>query len=436
LSNSGFSKRRWPTRVIAATALVVVVTAGIAVSVIVGGASRVSEPRHTRVAARAPSAPSRQRTSNATEVRSALAAALTFVPHPGATAVAPDSPIVVKAGVGHLAAVHVTSSSGLAVAGGLTASADQWHSSGSLAYGATYHVTATVSGGPQVQAQSTATFQTLTPPASVTASVFPSAGLAVGVAQPVVFRFSQGITTDAARSSLLMHLSVTESRSVIGGWHWFSDHELHFRPKAFWPTGEHITVDWNLTGWNAGGGAWGAGSGTIPFTIGHARVSYANLATHLMTVTDNGRTIATFPISGGKAADPTMAGVHIVLDRQSVVHMVSSTNGIPVNSPDGYDELVYEDVHISDTGEYVHAAPWSVASQGHMNVSHGCINLSPQNAKDFFSFSRVGDVVVVTGSPRPPVVGDHGVMDWDTGWSAFTPGNVIVQPPISLPSLY
>ena len=45
--------------------------------------------------------------------------------------------------------------------------------------------------------------------------------------------------------------------------------------------------------------------------------------------------------------------------------MNSATNGVPVNSPDGYDELVYSDVHISDSGEYVHAAPWSVGSQGH-----------------------------------------------------------------------
>ena len=137
------------------------------------------------------------------------------------------------------------------------------------------------------------------------------------------------------------------------------------------------------------------------FGIGDARVSVANLATHQMTVTLNGRTIATYPISGGKPTDPTMGGVHIVLDRQSVVRMNSATNGVPVNSPDGYDELVYNDVHISDTGEYVHAAPWSVTSQGHMNVSHGCINLSPANAAAFFAFSRVGDVVIVTGSPRP-----------------------------------
>jgi hypothetical protein len=101
--------------------------------------------------------------------------------------------------------------------------------------------------------------------------------------------------------------------------------------------------------------------------------------------------------------------------------MISSTNGIPVNSPGGYDELVYNDVHISDSGEYVHAAPWSVASQGNTNVSHGCINLSNENALAFFNFSRVGDIVQVVGGPRPPELGDHGVMDWDTDWSQWTP---------------
>jgi len=148
-----------------------------------------------------------------------------------------------------------------------------------------------------------------------------------------------------------------------------------------------------------------------------------------MTVTVAGQAIAVFPISGGKPKDPTMNGAHIVLDREHVVHMVSSTVGIPVNSPDGYDELVYDDVHISDSGEYVHAAPWSVASQGVTNVSHGCVNLSPADAHTFFLFSRVGDVVLIQGSPRPPELGDHGVMDWDTGWTSFTPATVIAAGP-------
>ena len=35
-------------------------------------------------------------------------------------------------------------------------------------------------------------------------------------------------------------------------------------------------------------------------------------------------------------------------------------------------------------GEFIHAAPWSVADQGKRNVSHGCVNLSPENAECLF----------------------------------------------------
>jgi lipoprotein-anchoring transpeptidase ErfK/SrfK len=272
----------------------------------------------------------------------------------------------------------------------------------------------------------------LTPETSVTASVFPSEGLSVGIGQPIVFRFDHFISSRSARAALVSHLDITESHPVLGGWRWFNDGELHFRPQGYWPAHERVTAAWDLRGWNAGDGRWGDGHGAVHFEVGDAHVSFADLATHRMTVTDNGRVIATYPISAGKAADPTMNGIHIVLDRESVVHMVSSTNGVPVSSPDGYDELVYSDVHISDSGEYVHAAPWSVNSQGLANVSHGCINLSPDNALAFFAFSRVGDVVLVGGGPRPPAFGDHGVMDWDTEWGDFAPANAILSVPASL----
>ncbi|MGO9872883.1 MAG: Ig-like domain-containing protein [Acidimicrobiia bacterium] len=355
----------------------------------------------------------------ATELRAELAASVSFAPTPGATSVAPDSPIVVTARMGRLVSVRVASASGTNVRGSFARSGVEWRSSGILGYGTVYHVIATLSGAARQQADSTMQFRTLTPPSPVSAIVFPWQGQIVGVGQPVLFTFNQPISY-TARASLLTHLSVKESPAIAGGWHWFSDHELHFRPQTFWPAGAHVTVTWNLAGWNAGADGWGTSEGTVHFTVGNSHVSYANLWTDEMTVIDNGQTIATYPISGGTLADPTMDGVHIVLDRSSVVRMVSSTNGIPVNSADGYDELVYDDVRISDSGEYVHSAPWSVSSQGNANVSHGCINLSPANAAAFFAFSQFGDVIVVTGSPRPPAVGDHGVMDWDTRWSAFT----------------
>ena len=171
---------------------------------------------------------------------------------------------------------------------------------------------------------------------------------------------------------------------------------------------------------------WGSGQFSESFAVGDARISYANLARrrddrHVERPDDS---VPTRSAAGGPEY-PTMNGIHIVLDKEPVVHMVSSTVGIPVNSPNGYDEYVYNDVHISDSGEYVHAAPWSVYAQGVTNVSHGCINLGPSNSLDFYNFSGTGDVVEVTGSPRPPDLGDHGTMDWSTPWSEWTPGRVV-----------
>jgi lipoprotein-anchoring transpeptidase ErfK/SrfK len=408
-----------------------IVLALVVVGVTVSSAARVSEPVASKPTAEARVA-KRLSAQAVAQRQAALGASMSFAPAPGATNVAPDAPVVVRVRSGELRSVGLQSASGAPVAGGFV-SAREWQSSGQLAYGTLYRVSMVAADTSGVVIAPTMTFQTLVPSVGVTASVFPSDGLSVGVGQPVVFRFAQPITDPAARVRVLRHLSVHVSRPVQGGWYWFSDRELHFRPAKFWPAGAQVTVTWDLTGWNAGAGMWGEGQGVDHFAIGDARVSFVNLATDVMTVTDNGHTIATYPVSGGRPTLPTMDGVHIVLDRASVVRMISSSNGIPVNSPDGYDELVYDDVHISDSGEYVHAAPWSVASQGHTNVSHGCINISPANALAFFNYSRVGDVVVVTGSPRPPVVGDHGVMDWDTNWSTFTPAQVtypiIIHPP-------
>jgi lipoprotein-anchoring transpeptidase ErfK/SrfK len=352
-----------------------------------------------------------------------LLAALKISPATGSAGVALDAPVTVTTGLGALKAVSVTSAAG-SVTGALNSTGTEWVSRSALAPTSTYTVAVTAVDAGGTTAATRASFSTLTPTAQVTATVWPITGLQVGVGQPVVVTFDHNIDTVAAQRAVVSHFTVAMSRPVAGGWYWFSPDELHFRPAQFWPVGEQVQVRADLGGWNAGEGRWGAGVLTESFSVGNSRISYANLQTDEMTVTLNGATIATYPISGGRTQYPTMDGVHIVLDRESVVHMVSSTVGIPVNSPNGYDEYVYEDVHISDSGEYVHSAPWSVGAQGFINVSHGCINLSPTNAQTFYNFSRVGDVVEVTGSSRPAVAGDHGVMDWDTPWSQWMPGRV------------
>jgi lipoprotein-anchoring transpeptidase ErfK/SrfK len=354
-----------------------------------------------------------------------LAAAVTVSPAPGTTGVALNAPVTVSTAAGNLVSVQVANAaSGTPVAGTLASTRLAWRSATPLQPTATYRVTATVVRSDGLTAHRVSTFTTLTPTYLIGATAYPTDGMTVGVGQPIVINFDHYVRTTAGQAAALSHISVSMSKPVPGGWRWFSMDELHFRPATYWPPGEKVTVTANLDGWNAGLGRWGHGQLAETFSVGDARISVANLATDEMTVTLNGARVATYPISGGRQQYPTMDGTHIVLDRESVVHMVSSTVGIPVNSPNGYDEFVYDDVHISDSGEYVHAAPWSVSSQGVTNVSHGCINMSPANASWFFNFSRVGDVVLVIGGPRPPVDGDHGVMDWSTAWSQWTPATV------------
>jgi lipoprotein-anchoring transpeptidase ErfK/SrfK len=359
------------------------------------------------------------------ETQSQLVSHVTVSPHRGASGVALNTPVSITSGFGSISAVVVHDKAGNLLPGTLNADHTQWLAAGTLAATSHYFVTATVKSTGGVSAEVNTDFTTLTPTSTVTATAYPSTGSVVGVGQPIVIEFDQGITSAAEQQTVLSRFTVTESKPVPGGWHWFSTTELHFRPETFWPAGERVTITGSLGGWSAGSGVWGSGQISESFAVGDARVSYADLASDEMTVTLNGRTIASYPISGGRPEYPTMDGIHVVLDKEPVVHMVSSTVGIPVNSPNGYDEYVYNDVHISDSGEYVHAAPWSVYAQGVENVSHGCINLGPSNSLDFYNFSETGDVVEVTGSPRPPDLGDHGTMDWNTPWSQWTPGRVV-----------
>ncbi len=416
-------KRWW---VIAGAVVLVAAGAATAVAVSTGGPSPAEvAAKKAQLAAEQAAAQAAAHTAAVRSADAQLLASLTVSPTSGATGVAPDATVTVTTPAGSLTSVRVTDSTGAAVTGSLAPSGLEWRSTGNLRAGATYHVVAAAAQPGGIGAQKETTFATLTPTAEVTASVWPSSGLSVGVGQPLVLTFSHDITTAAAQAAVLSHITVSMSTPVAGGWYWFSPHELHFRPKAYWPSGERVSVSADLNGWNAGGGQWGSGTLTDAFSIGDARISIANLATEQMQVTLNGKTVAVYPISGGRPQYPTMDGIHVVLDRESLVHMDSATVGIPVNSPNGYNEIVYDDVHISDSGEYVHAAPWSVSDQGFTNVSHGCINISPANAQQFFQFSRVGDIVEVVGGPRPAAQGDHGVMDWSgPAWSQWTPATV------------
>ena len=151
----------------------------------------------------------------------------------------------------------------------------------------------------------------------------------------------------------------------------------------------------NTYGVDLGDGLFGQENVTTHFTIGDEVIATADDNTKTLTVRRNGEVIKTMPISMGKNSTPTNNGIFIVGDRFGHMVMDSSTYGVPSNSPNGYRTEVDYATQISYSGIFVHAAPWSVGSQGYSNVSHGCLNVSTSNAQWFYDNTKRGDIVEI-----------------------------------------
>ncbi len=144
--------------------------------------------------------------------------------------------------------------------------------------------------------------------------------------------------------------------------------------------------------------------------------------THQMTVEKNGEVIKTIPVSLGKAKTPSSSGTMVVMDKQQSELFVST------DPSDPYRETVYLTQRMTSGGEYIHAAPWSEGDQGKRNVSHGCTNVSQKNAKYLFDLTKIGDVVIVKGTPRKLAWG-NGWTDWDKTWDEYVKGSALRRRP-------
>ena len=92
--------------------------------------------------------------------------------------------------------------------------------------------------------------------------------------------------------------------------------------------------------------------------------------------------LRTIPITTGEQPKfTTRSGIKVIIEKYDAKRMDSETIGIPNDSPDGYNiDNVQWAMRVTYSGEFVHAAPWSVGSQGYANVSHGCTGMSTANA--------------------------------------------------------
>ena len=344
--------------------------------------------------------------------------AISVVPADGAKNVALDTSVVVKADSGAIdtVVVHPAGDGAVFLTGTLDQSGRTWTSTTPLDSGTSYVVDVSAHGDGGDQSTARTTFSTLTPVRLVT-DTQPSDGETVGVAMPISLHFNVPVAADK-QANLVAHLQVTTDPPVTGAWHWFAPTEVHFRPQDYWQPGTKVTLNAHLRGIGVGNNVFGQGDWTMSFTIGQKHVSVIDAATHMMTVSANDQQLYTWPVSTGRPRNPTIQGNLVVWYKQYDVLMDSQTIGIPRNSPDGYYEHVYWDTAISTDGFFIHSAPWSEWAQGHQNVSHGCVNLSPDRAKTFFNFSQKGDLVVVKNTGHTADASD-GEGDWQIAFAQY-----------------
>ena len=348
----------------------------------------------------------------------AQAATLAVVPAANAAAVAPADPVKVTATGGTLTSVSVAGSGG-AVKGALNPDKTVWTSTDKLGFGARYTVSAVATNADGQKTTTTSAFTTARATRTVFPAVSPLNGMTVGVGMPIRVYFENPVTD---RKAALARMKVTTSVPTVGAWRWFSATEVHWRPKTYWKSGTKVALDTDLRGVSLGAGTYGSVNADrhIAFTIGASHVSIADAKTHRMKVWINGKLTKDFPASLGKEVPGrfTHNGVHVVTDKKASMTMDSTTFGLALDAG-GYRVPVKFATRISNGGEFVHSAPWSVAQQGKENVSHGCVNLAPANAQWFYGISQPGDVVQVTGTPVPLTGKDTDIPDWTIPWSQW-----------------
>ena len=112
----------------------------------------------------------------------------------------------------------------------------------------------------------------------------------------------------------------------------------------------------------------------------------------------------------------------MISEKLEQTRMDAASTGITPGDPEYYNLDVRYALRMTNSGEFIHAAPWSVTSQGAANVSHGCVGMSTANARWLYQQSHVGDVVTIVHSTRQ-LEPDNGLTQWNVPWEDWQAGS-------------
>ncbi len=305
-----------------------------------------------------------------------------------------------------------------------TIEGSQWTASERLEPAVDYTVQATATGvdGQQAELESSFTSQALSLEEQTYPSVAPLQGETVGVGMPVIVNFDLPVED---RATFEQHMAVTSEPQVEGAWNWISDRVVHWRPKDYWPAGTTVHVDLQLNSLPAGQGIYGQQDQVVDFTVGSSVISTVDVNAHTLTVDIDGQTARTIPVSSGAPQWASREGTKIVMEKFDTIDMDAASTGVDSSDPNYYNmKGVKWAMRLTNSGEFIHAAPWSAGSHGRANVSHGCVGMSTENAGWLYQNSKRGDVVNFVGSPRG-LEAQNGWTDWNVDWETWRSGSAL-----------
>ncbi|MFC9003081.1 L,D-transpeptidase [Streptomyces microflavus] len=373
--------------------------------------------------------------SQAQEVDKAAAedaseAQIAIKPKNGATNASINNAAQVSVTKGKLTEVVMTTADGKTVEGALAADGSSWKPAAQLERSTTYKIDATAEDSKGRKAHENSSFTTVSPDNSFIGNFTPEDGSTVGVGMPVSINFNKPITDKKAVQS---GITVTSSsgQEVVG--HWFNAQRLDLRPEDYWQGGSTVTLKLALDGVEGADGVFGVQQKTVTFKVGRNQVSTVDAKTKMMTVTRDGKTVKTIPISAGAPENPTYNGQMVISEKHKETRMNGATVGF--TDDDGKGEYDIKDVphamRLSTSGTFIHGNYWGKGIFGTANTSHGCVGLADvkgandanQPAAWFYNNSLVGDVVIVKNSPDKTITPDNGLNGWNMDWAQWTAGS-------------
>lgn len=328
----------------------------------------------------------------------------------------PTAKVEVKATDGVLNPdVKLLNPAGKAVAGTMSDDRKTFTITEALGYGTTYTWQGSATGYDRVSTPVEGKFTTLDPKTQLNVVVNIADGQEVGIAAPLILKFD-GTVDD--KEAVERALTLTTEPPTEGAWAWLGEDNgsrVHWRSKEYMAPGTKIHMSAKLYGLDHGDGAYGAADVTSDYTVGRSQIVKADAGSHQIVVVRDGATLMTLPCSYGQGdvdRNVTRSGIHVVSEKHEDLYMS--------NPAAGYFNIHERwAVRISNNGEFIHANPETVGVQGASNVTNGCINLSLENAQQYFNTAVYGDPVEVTGTRIDLSEADGDIFDWTYDWPTW-----------------